>query len=65
MINAIIIDDESHCLVTLSLLLDEYCPEVSVLERCNSAKRGLEAIEKYKPDLVFLDIEMPTIYHQL
>lgn len=61
MIKAIIIDDESHCLVTLSLLLAEYCPEVTLLEQCNSAKRGLAAIEKYKPDLVFLDIEMPAM----
>ena len=61
MINAIIIDDESHCLVTLSMLLDEYCPEVKILEQCNSAKKGLEAIEKHKPHLVFLDIEMPTM----
>jgi len=61
MIKTIIIDDESHCLATLSLLLDEYCPAVAVLEQCNSAKRGLEAIEKYKPDLVFLDIEMPAM----
>jgi two-component system LytT family response regulator len=61
MIKAIIIDDESHCLATLSLLLDEYCPEISVMERCNSARKGLEAIEKYTPELVFLDIEMPAM----
>ena len=61
MINAIIIDDESHCLATLSLLLKEYCPEINVAEKCSSAKKGLEAIEKYKPGLVFLDIEMPAM----
>ncbi|MEO5593857.1 MAG: LytTR family DNA-binding domain-containing protein [Chitinophagaceae bacterium] len=61
MINAIIIDDESHCLATLSLLLKEYCPEISVLDKCSSAKKALEAVEKYKPDLLFLDIEMPSM----
>lgn len=61
MIKAIIIDDEVHCLDTLSLLLKEYCPDVQIMEQCRSAKRGLEAIEKYKPDLVFLDIEMPAM----
>ena len=61
MIDAIIIDDESHCLATLSLLLKEYCPEINVKEQCSSAKKGLEAIEKYKPGLVFLDIEMPAM----
>ena len=61
MLKAIIIDDEIHCIDTLSILLADYCPEVTVLEKCNSAKRGLEAIEKHQPDLVFLDIEMPVM----
>lgn len=61
MIKAIIIDDEVHCLETLSILLKEYCPEVQLMDQCHSAKKGLEAIEKCKPDLVFLDIEMPLM----
>ena len=61
MIKAIIIDDEVHCLDTLSILLKEYCPDVHVTDLCRSAKQGLEAIEKIKPDLVFLDIEMPVM----
>jgi two-component system LytT family response regulator len=61
MIKAIIIDDEIHCQETLSLLLKEFCPEVQLAEQSRSAKKGLEAIEKHKPDLVFLDIEMPTM----
>lgn len=61
MINAIIIDDEIHCLETLSLLLKEYCPQVQLKEECPSAKKGLETIDKIKPDLVFLDIEMPVM----
>jgi two-component system LytT family response regulator len=61
MIKAIIIDDEIHCLDTLSMLLEDYCKEVMVETRCLSAAEGLIAIEKYKPDLVFLDIEMPLM----
>ena len=61
MIKAIIIDDEGHCLETLSLLLKEYCPDIQLLDQCRSAKKGLEAIERTKPDLVFLDIEMPIM----
>lgn len=61
MIKAILIDDEVHCLDTLSILLSDYCSEVQVMERCMSAKQGLMAIGKHNPALVFLDIEMPAM----
>jgi two-component system, LytTR family, response regulator len=61
MIKAIIIDDEMHCRKTLSILLKEYCPDVQVIEQCDNGETGVEAIKKGKPDLVFLDIEMPRM----
>ena len=61
MIKTILIDDEVHCLDTLSILISDFCPEVEVMDQCLSAKRGLAAIEKFHPELVFLDIEMPTM----
>lgn len=59
MIKAILIDDEVHCLDTLSILLKEYCPDVQIIDQCHSGKEGLLSIKRTKPDLVFLDIEMP------
>ncbi|HWH61745.1 MAG TPA: LytTR family DNA-binding domain-containing protein [Ginsengibacter sp.] len=61
MIRAILIDDEEHCLDTLSIILKDFCPQVQILEQCSSAKQGLDAIEKLKPNLVFIDIEMPLM----
>src|SRR5215813_5100872 len=61
MIKSILVDDEVHCLDTLNILLKEYCPEVEILQRCSSGKAALDAIEKLKPSLVFLDIEMPAM----
>jgi two-component system LytT family response regulator len=61
MIKAVLIDDEMHCLDTLNMLISDYCPTVQVSARCLSGKKGLEAIEKIKPDLIFLDIEMPLM----
>jgi two-component system LytT family response regulator len=61
MIKTILIDDEAHCLDTLSILINDYCPEVEIVDQCMSAKKALLSIEKYHPDLVFLDIEMPTM----
>src|SRR5258706_13916241 len=61
MIKTILIGHEVHCLETLGILVTDYRQEVQVLEQCPSAKKGLEAIEKLRPELVFLDIEMPTM----
>ena len=59
MIRCILIDDESNSLEMMEWLLKTYCPQVSIEAMCNSADAGIEAIHKYKPDVVFLDIEMP------
>jgi len=61
MIKAILIDDEQHCLDTLNLLLKTFCPQVQIADQCCSSRKGLESIEKHKPNLVFLDIEMPVM----
>lgn len=61
MINAIIIDDEKNCIEMLEWLLTTYCPDIRILEKCNSGEDGIESIRKWKPDVVFLDIEMPKM----
>src|ERR1019366_1093993 len=61
MIKAILIDDEVHCIDTLSMLISDYCPEVQVIEQCVSAKQGLIAVGRHHPELIFLDIEMPVM----
>jgi two-component system LytT family response regulator len=61
MIKAILIDDEVHCLDTLSMLMSNYFPEIDIIDKCMSGRKALESIQKTKPDLVFLDIEMPIM----
>ena len=56
---AILVDDEKHCRDVLSLLLQKYCPQVKLLAACADGPEGVAAIEAFRPDLVFLDIEMP------
>lgn len=59
MLKAILIDDEPNCLKVLEWELQNSCPNVKILELCNSGKDGLKAIQKHKPDVVFLDVDMP------
>jgi len=59
MIRTVLIDDESNSLEMMEWLLKTYCPQVQIEAMCNAASKGIEAINKYKPDVVFLDIEMP------
>ena len=61
MIRTIIIDDELHCLKTMNILINDFCPEITVVDRCTSGEKALESIENLKPDLIFLDIEMPSM----
>ena len=56
---AIIIDDEKRARVSLSLLIQEYCPIVELVAECENLPEGVKAIRKFQPDLVLLDIEMP------
>ena len=59
MINAVIIDDEPKNVRVLKNMLREFCPEVSLLGEANNSNEGKELIQQKKPQLVFLDIEMP------
>ena len=56
---AIIIDDEKQARVSLRLLLEEFCPEVEILQECENLPDAVLAIRKLKPEILFLDIEMP------
>ena len=61
MLRALLIDDEPECLRSLTQDLDKFCPEVEVVGQCNSGKDGIKQINALKPDVVFLDIDMPFI----
>jgi two-component system, LytTR family, response regulator len=58
-IRSIIIDDEPNNVENLQLLLNQYCPEISIAATAMNADSGIEAINAFKPDLIFLDIQMP------
>lgn len=60
MIRTIIVDDEANAREFLEKLLQRYFPDkFLILDLCESVDEAIIAIEKYNPELVFLDIQMP------
>jgi len=59
MIKAIIIDDEKTSRETLQGLLRRYCKNVEVIGEADGFHSGIAVIKKNKPDVIFLDIQMP------
>ncbi|MBL7703161.1 MAG: response regulator transcription factor [Ferruginibacter sp.] len=59
MITAIIIDDEQNNIENLSLLLEKHCPDIVVTATALSAVDAEKKIKELKPQLIFLDIQMP------
>lgn len=61
MIQAVIIDDEKHSAETLNWKLNRFCPDVKLKASFTDPVEGLAYLKKNKPDLLFLDIEMPKL----
>ena len=55
---ALVIDDERLARKELISLLEAH-PEIEIIGECNNADNAVKKIEVLKPDLIFLDIQMP------
>jgi two-component system LytT family response regulator len=58
-IRTIIVDDVALARERVKILLDD--PEVEVVAECANGREAVEAIGRLRPDLVFLDIQMPSV----
>jgi two-component system LytT family response regulator len=56
----IIIDDEPLARSVVKEYLHKF-PQLELVQECNDGLEGLKAIQEHKPDLIFLDIQMPKI----
>lgn len=59
-LNAIIVDDEMPARENLYMLLEEYCPQIKVVAKCSNIVDARQQILLHKPQVVFLDIRMPS-----
>lgn len=60
MIKVLLIDDEPLATALLQEYLRDY-PDLEPVQVCHDGFEGLKAIQNHKPDLIFLDVEMPRI----
>jgi two-component system LytT family response regulator len=58
-IRAVIIDDEKDAVGFINSIIGEYCPGLEVAGMAYDTIDGIKIINDIKPDLVFLDVEMP------
>ncbi|NNC82208.1 MAG: response regulator transcription factor [Flavobacteriales bacterium] len=59
-LRAVIIDDELHARENLALLIESYCPSINVVASGQDVMSGKKVIDESDPDVVFLDIRMPS-----
>jgi two-component system LytT family response regulator len=57
-ITTILVDDEPLAIQGLELRLQAF-DDIEIVERCANGREAIRAIKTLKPDLVFLDIQMP------
>jgi len=59
MLRAIIIDDEPNAVLSIELIITEYCTDIEIVGKAHSAVSGKKQILEKNPDFIFLDVDMP------
>lgn len=60
-LKAILVDDELPSLQNLEFKIKEFCPDIEVIAAIQKPEDAIKQIKLLKPDILFLDIEMPRI----
>ena len=58
LVRALIVDDEIAAQRTLVGMLQAFCPQVQVVGQVNNVSEAVALVERLKPDLIFLDIQL-------
>jgi two-component system LytT family response regulator len=59
-LRTLIVDDEPNAVDLIFSIIGEYCPDLEVIGKAYDVPEGVRIINEKKPDLVFLDVEMPN-----
>ena len=58
-LKAVVIDDEPNAINNIKIIVQDYCDGVEIVGTADSVLEGIKVINKTKPNVLFLDIEMP------
>ncbi|MDQ3111145.1 MAG: LytTR family DNA-binding domain-containing protein [Bacteroidota bacterium] len=58
-IKSVIVEDESSAREALKSYLAKYCPQIEVIGEAHDARQAVAVLHELKPQLVFLDVELP------
>lgn len=58
-IKTVLVEDETSAREALKAYLSKYCPQVEVIGEAADAKQAIAMLHELKPQLVFLDVELP------
>lgn len=61
MLKVVLIDDDVNDITTLENKLQQVANHIYILAKCNSVPEAVKAINRYQPDIVFCDIDMPGL----
>ena len=59
-LKTIIVDDEPNAVDFINSVINDHCPDLEVVGKAHNVTDGVKKIRELKPDLVFLDVEMPN-----
>lgn len=59
-LTALIVDDEFHARENLQMMLGEFCPQIKVIDTASNIVEAREKILRLHPQILFLDIRMPS-----
>lgn len=59
-LTALIIDDEELARKNLAMLLNDFCPEIEVIGEAFDKESAKKKIQELNPEVIFLDIRMPS-----
>ena len=57
-LRSLIVDDDKLSRDLIELLIEKFCPEISILAKCHSTEQAKAKLESNEIDLLFLDVEM-------